>query len=169
VAVDDARAVEVANTAFYNAIEHGDLDLMEALWLDGSMAPDVVSVHPGWPMLRGRGEVMRAWAAVMAATPYIQFFLTDVQTRVAEDVAIVTCSENVLTGVEGSEGVEGGFGFTGGRIVATNVFRRTSDGWRLWVHHASPVMNITEDDDELSDGDDGATDAGEAGEGGDGT
>ena len=31
-------------------------------------------------------------------------------------------------------------GLAGGRAVATNVFRRTPEGWRLWLHHASPVL-----------------------------
>jgi hypothetical protein len=31
-------------------------------------------------------------------------------------------------------------GLAGGRAVATNVFRRTTGGWRLWLHHASPVL-----------------------------
>jgi 1,2-phenylacetyl-CoA epoxidase PaaB subunit len=37
--------------------------------------------------------------------------------------------------------------------VATNVFRRSSAGWRLWVHHASPVLagDDDEDDDEEAD------------------
>jgi hypothetical protein len=37
-------------------------------------------------------------------------------------------------------------GFAGGKAVTTNVFRRTAqggadDGWRLWIHHASPVLS----------------------------
>ena len=148
---DDIRAVEAAHAAFYGAIERGDLDLMEALWLDGEQAGDLVSVHPGWPMLRGRGDVMRAWVAVMAGTPYIQFFLTDVETRLAGDVAVVTCSENVLTGVEGSGGSGEEFGFAGGRVVATNVFRRTPGGWRLWVHHASPVAGVPGNEEDVED------------------
>jgi ketosteroid isomerase-like protein len=148
---EDRVAVEAAHAAFYGAIERGDLDLMQALWLDGDQADDVVAVHPGWPMLRGRRDVMRAWVAVMAGTQYIQFFLTDVEVRVVGDVAVVTCSENVLTGLEGSEAGEGGFGFAGGPVVATNVFRRTPTGWRLWVHHASPVVTIGDDSDEEED------------------
>jgi hypothetical protein len=31
-------------------------------------------------------------------------------------------------------------GLSGGRVAATNVFRRTASGWRLWVHHSSPVI-----------------------------
>ena len=73
----------------------------------------------------------------MAGTTYIQFFLTDVRTSVVGDVGVVSCAENILTG-DGGAG-EGG-GLSGGRVVTTNVFRRTPDGWRAWVHHASPVL-----------------------------
>ncbi len=73
----------------------------------------------------------------MANTPYIQFFLTDVETSVLGDVASVTCTENVLTA---DDSVEEG-AFTGAKAVATNVFVRTADGWRLWIHHASPVVS----------------------------
>jgi hypothetical protein len=27
------------------------------------------------------------------------------------------------------------------------VFRRTPSGWRLWVHHASPVLSGSDDDE----------------------
>ena len=55
-------------------------------------------VHPGWPVLRGRGEVLRSYALIMANTDYIQFFLTDVEVAVAGDTALVTCTENILSG-----------------------------------------------------------------------
>ena len=76
----------------------------------------------------------------MANTPYIQFFLTDVDVRVAGDTAVVTCTENILTAVsqEGSSG----------QVVATNVFRRRAEGWRLQVHHGSPVMGPLEPEDD---------------------
>ena len=38
-----------------------------------------VCVHPGWPPVPRPGQVLRSWALVMAGTPYIQFFLTDVR------------------------------------------------------------------------------------------
>ncbi len=147
---DDVRSVEAVNAAFYRAIESGDLDLLDAVILDGPTSDAVTSVHPGWPMLRGRGEVMRSFAAVMAGTPYIQFILTDVDVRTVGDVAVVTCSENILTGVEHETDGATELGFAGGRIVATNVFRRTPSGWRMWIHHASPVIS-TDDDDELDE------------------
>lgn len=134
VAGSDREAVEAANAALYAAFEQGDADAMARVWVDGDAADSAVCVHPGWPPLHGRGEVLRSWSLIMANTSYAQVFLTGVRTEVVGDVAVVTCAEDVLTGLDA------GAGLTGGRVVATNVFRRTPDGWRLWVHHGSPLL-----------------------------
>jgi hypothetical protein len=55
----------------------------------------------------------------------------------------VTCTENVLTGDERT----GPDAFGGAKAVATNVFVHMADGWRLWIHHASPVMSGEQHDD----------------------
>ena len=127
---DVHAAVEAANAALYTAFEAGDVDLMEAVW-DVEDPEALVCVHPGWPMLRGRTDVLRSWSAVMAGTDYIQFFLTDVQVVVTGQAAVVTCTENVLTSADVGENAS---------VVATNVFVRRGDGWRLVVHHGSPVL-----------------------------
>jgi ketosteroid isomerase-like protein len=31
-------------------------------------------------------------------------------------------------------------GASTGTVAATNIYRRTDDGWRLVLHHGSPVM-----------------------------
>jgi ketosteroid isomerase-like protein len=146
-ATAEARAVERANQAFYDAVETSDLDGLEAVVLDGPLAESVTVVHPGWPVLRGRGEVMRSYALIMANTEYIQFFLTDVEVAVDGDTALVTCTENILTGGPAEEDGSAG-ALVGGLVVATSVFRRTAEGWRLWVHHGSPVLADDDDEDE---------------------
>jgi ketosteroid isomerase-like protein len=148
----EAASVEEANQAFYDAVERSDLDALEELVLTGPLAETVSVVHPGWPVLRGRREVMRSYALIMANTEYIQFFLTDVEVAVEGDTALVTCTENILTGGPADEEDDNGMGsLVGGLVVATNVFRRTSEGWRLWVHHGSPVMaDGTDEDDDVS-------------------
>jgi ketosteroid isomerase-like protein len=67
----------------------------------------------------------------MAGTDYIQFFLTDIEVSVQGETAVVTCNENVLTSADVGENAS---------VVATNVFVRRRDGWRLLVHHGSPVL-----------------------------
>ena len=123
-------AVEAANAALYGAFETGDVDLMEAVW-DAEDPEALVCVHPGWPMLRGRTAILRSWSAVMANTDYIQFFLTDVQVVTHGPTAVVTCTENVLTSADVGENTS---------VVATNVFVRRDGGWKLLVHHGSPVL-----------------------------
>ncbi|AEW95002.1 MULTISPECIES: nuclear transport factor 2 family protein [Streptomycetaceae] len=153
----DEQEVERVNQAFYDAVENGDLGALESVLLDGALADSVSVVHPGWPVLRGRGHVLRSYALIMANTDYMQFFLTDVEITVAGDTALLTCSENILSG--GPAGPDGSAGdLIGGLVVATNVFRRTEDGWRLWSHHGSPVMAEDEEDDgEDGDEADGGT------------
>ena len=60
--------VEAANTSLYEALESADVDRMASVWDD--VAPDdVVCVHPGWPMLRGRGftDEERGLSSIMLA------------------------------------------------------------------------------------------------------
>ncbi|MGW1278153.1 nuclear transport factor 2 family protein [Streptomyces tsukubensis] len=128
--------VEAANAAFYETLERGDAAAMDDLWL---LDDGVSCVHPGWPVLSGRGEVLRSYALIMAHTEYIQFFLTDVRAQVAGDTAVVTCTENILSGGPAESAGELG-PLVGQHAVATNVFRRTPEGWRLWSHHGSPVL-----------------------------
>jgi ketosteroid isomerase-like protein len=136
----ETAAVLRANQALYDAFEAGDIDLMSAVWLDGPDAGTVSCVHPGWSPVVGRDAVLRSWSVIMANTAYIQFVLTDVAVSVTGDIAVVTCAENMLTGMPETAGASADE-VGGGRVAATNVFRRTPGGWRLWVHHASPVLS----------------------------
>ena len=135
----DVAAVIDANAELYAAFEEGDVDRMEAIWDDGD---DVRCVHPGWPLLRGRSRVLRSWSVIMANTTYIQFFLTGVEAIVEGDIAVVTCEENILTEVADADGTLS----DGAKVIATNVFRRRPSGWRVVVHHGSPVLAVREED-----------------------
>ncbi|MYW70284.1 DUF4440 domain-containing protein [Streptomyces sp. SID8379] len=158
-------------------MERGDFEELTSLWLapeDVSYAaytedsdPDDVEdtsiscVHPGWPVLTGRGEVLRSYALIMANTEYIQFFLTDVHISVVGDTALVTCTENILSGGPAPEEGDELGPLVGQRVVATNVFRRTRDGWKLWSHHASPVLAESDDESDTLDAIDALDDMGD--------
>lgn len=149
----DVEQVELANTAFYEALEQGDFDELSALWLtpadlgvdeeyhDPAETGVVSCVHPGWPVLTGRGEVLRSYALIMANTEYIQFFLTDVHVSVTGDTALVTCTENILSGGPAPEDSDELGPLVGQLVVATNVFRRTPSAGRsgrTTPHRSSP-------------------------------
>jgi ketosteroid isomerase-like protein len=137
----DTAQVIAANAELYAAIELGDADRIAAMWDD---ADDVVCVHLGWPAVVGRSRVLRSWAVILANTAYIQFVTTGTDVAITGDVAIVSCEYGVLAR---SDEADTGFGESA-RIVASNVFRRRALGWRLWSHHASPVLSDDAGDDE---------------------
>ncbi|MBA3264971.1 MAG: nuclear transport factor 2 family protein [Nocardioidaceae bacterium] len=137
---EEVDEVLAANAQFYAVFERADFDAMQDVWADDD---GVVCVHPAAAPIRGRQQVLRSWLALMANAPYIQFFLTDVEASVVGEVASVTCTENVLSaGADTPPGV-----FAGGSAAATNVFRRTPAGWRMWIHHASPVISAADHGD----------------------
>ncbi|MFJ9398893.1 nuclear transport factor 2 family protein [Streptomyces californicus] len=145
-AAADIAEVEAANTAFYEALERGDLDTLTDSWLPGEELT-VSCVHPGWPVLTGSRDVLRSYALIMANTDYIQFFLTDVNVTMTGETALVTCTENILSGGPAEDGDALG-PLVGRLVVATNVFRHTADGWKLWSHHGSPVLADSDEDDD---------------------
>jgi hypothetical protein len=65
-----------------------------------------------------------------------------VQTRILGAIAVLTCAENILTA---SDDDAAGFA-AGGRVATTNAFVRTGGGWRMWLHHGSPVVLRVEED-----------------------
>ena len=137
--MSEIAAIEAANDEFYAAFETADLDRMRAVWDD---QVEVACVHPGWDTLHGFSRVMRSWAVIFANTPYIQFFLSDLQVAVSGDLAVVNCAENILT----APGEPGG----DAKVVSTNIFRLVGGQWRMTLHHGSPVMRalVQEDSDE---------------------
>jgi ketosteroid isomerase-like protein len=124
--VSDADDVEEANARFYRAFETLDIQEMDRVWVHGAHA---ACVHPGWPLLRGWDAVRASWERIFQNTEEMRFTLGGVSVNVGGDVAWVTCTENILSEVNGRVSVTA--------ILATNLFERDADGWRLVHHHAS--------------------------------
>lgn len=120
-------AVLAANQLFYDAHERRDLAAMQAIWEHSSR---VVCTHPGWPILRTWPVIEESWRRILDGPGRNQFILTNVAVAIHGDLAWVTLDENLVDA--------GGTG----TVAATNLFARTAaDGWRLVVHHGSPVLH----------------------------
>jgi ketosteroid isomerase-like protein len=130
----EVKAVLAANEEMYAAFEAGDLDRMTALWVDGLDGAAAKCVHPGGLIIRGIEPVLRSWALVMANTENVQFIVTDIEQMVSGDMATVNCVEIILR--PGTDGEP----FASSHAVATNAFVLVDGRWRMWLHHASPVM-----------------------------
>jgi len=113
----DRGAVTAANAEFYRAFGTGDIKAMDALWADRG---EVSCIHPGWPPVRGREDVMASWRGILAEPPEPAVQPAEEQVYLMGDAALVVCFEAI------------------GEIflAATNVFLRQGGAWRLVHHHA---------------------------------
>jgi ketosteroid isomerase-like protein len=127
--VSDADEVEEANARFYRAFETLDIAEVDKVWVH---AEHVRCVHPGWPLLCGWTAVRSSWETIFTNTAEMRFTLSAVDVNVSGDLAWVTCTENILSETSGRVGVTA--------ILATNLFERADDGWRIVHHHASHVL-----------------------------
>jgi ketosteroid isomerase-like protein len=125
VATDaDREAVRELNRRFYEAHERKRLDDMALLWSHG---PDVICIHPGWPILRGWPAVEDSWRRIFAGPSANQFIVTNAQLNIASGVAWMTLDENLMSA--------GGTG----TIAATNIYVKIDGAWKIVHHHGSPV------------------------------
>ena len=112
--------------AFYEALQKGDIEKLMACWADED---EVVCVHPGGPRVVGTLAIRAAFDAMFSngsirAVPQ--------QLRKVESLTSVV--HNVLERIEVL--TQGGPAHA--YVLATNVYHRTAQGWRMVVHHASP-------------------------------
>jgi ketosteroid isomerase-like protein len=119
----DADEVEAA---FYQALQNADLEKLMTCWADED---DIVCIHPGGPRVVG-AVAIRATFAAMFANGSIRAW----PERVRKTVSVASAVHNLIEKVEvlTPEGPRQAW------VIATNVYHRTAQGWRLVAHHASP-------------------------------
>jgi ketosteroid isomerase-like protein len=114
-------------TAFYEALEQGDLEAMMSLWSEDE---EIVCVHPGGPRLTGYGLVREAWRRIFESGTRLKVQLLALSTVHGPFSAVHSVIEQI--GVVGEQPLTA-------PVVATNVYVRGALGWRMIVHHASAV------------------------------
>ncbi len=117
------------NEQFYRAFENLDVGLMDSMWAHEEY---VTCIHPGWSIRLGWPAVRDSWVVIFNNTFSMEFELTELQVQVAADVAWVICTENISSRVGESP--------QNSRVVATNLFERIGDEWKIIHHHGSPLM-----------------------------
>jgi ketosteroid isomerase-like protein len=117
-----------ANRAFYKAFEKLDMDAMRGVWLDD---PFVKCIHPGGEVLIGPERVLASWAAIFRSTRKIRFEIADLSIEIVGDMAWATGIERIRSSTEQ--------GLVQSEAAATNLFVKRDDGWRMVLHHASPI------------------------------
>lgn len=112
--------------SFYEALHNADIEQLMACWAEED---DIVCVHPGGPRLIGQGAI-RATFEGMFANGSVQAHPERVRKIVSLASAVHHLVERVV--VITPQGAKQAF------VLATNVYHKTPQGWRMVAHHASP-------------------------------
>lgn len=128
-----------AEEAFYEAFAKADLEMMQDLWLHDD---SVVCIHPMSAALVGWDEVTEIWGELFSGGPNMSFEI--IEPRYTQDgiLAIHIVQENI-TLIRNSERQP--------PVMATNIYQLTDEGWRMTLHHASPVVQQLEDSTDSAD------------------
>ena len=118
-----------ANEAFYRAFESLDVAAMDRIWVQQEY---ITCIHPGWSIRVGWPAVRDSWVVIFNNTFSMEFQLTELQVQVAADVAWVICTENITSRV--------GDATQNSRVVATNLYERIGEEWKIIHHHGSHLM-----------------------------
>lgn len=112
--------------SFYEALHNADIEQLMACWAEED---EIVCVHPGGPRLIGPAAIRAAFENLFAnggvqAHP----------ERVHKIESMACAVHHLVERVEllASQGVKQAF------VIATNVYQKTPQGWRMVAHHTSP-------------------------------
>jgi len=121
-----------ANKNFYQAFNRGDLDLMKSVWAQND---SVACIHPGWEVLRGFEDIIESWEKIFVGSENLEIKLSDIKVTGYGGMVWVSCQENLfamsMSGVQVS------------KVHATNLFEKVEDQWKMVLHHASSVPQLS--------------------------
>lgn len=112
--------------AFYEALHNADLQQLMACWAEED---EIVCVHPGGPRLIGAGAIRQAFE-LMFGNGSVQAH----PERIHKIESLASAVHHLVEKVEvlTPQGVQTAC------VLATNVYHKTPQGWRMVAHHASP-------------------------------
>ena len=112
---------------FYEALQRADIALLMSVWADDD---EVVCVHPGGGRIVGPAAIRASFEAIFGngAIP--------VQPEQIRRLQSLGCAVHHLVeriDIDSAEGRQQAW------VLATNVYVKTAQGWRMAAHHASPA------------------------------
>ncbi len=119
-----ASAEDVEN-AFYDAIARADLEGLMALWADDE---EIACIHPGAPRLQGHAAIRESWELIFERGP------VHIRPRHLHVTHNMMCAvHSVVEDVKRPDDPD----WQEAHILATNVYLKTPQGWRMVLHHSS--------------------------------
>lgn len=111
---------------FYESLQQADVERMMSLWADDD---EIACVHPQGPRLVG-AHAIRAGFDDLLSRGGVDTRPVQVRRTVVGSCAVHHVLEQVR--IASPEGPQTGY------LITTHVFVKTPQGWRMFLHHASP-------------------------------
>lgn len=118
--------------AFYDALQRAEVDAMMEVWAEDE---EIVCVHPGGPRLSGYAVVQESWRQIFSGPQRLKIQLSHQVYLQGLLLSVHSVHENISVVGERAPPQA---------MVATNVYLRGAQGWRMLVHHSSPAPVATE-------------------------
>ncbi len=112
---------------FYEALQRGDVALLMAAWADDD---EIVCVHPGGGRVVGPAAIRASFEAIFA-NGGVPAHPEQIHRLQSLGCAVHHLVERIA--VDGPEGRQEAW------VMATNVYVKTAQGWRMAAHPASPA------------------------------
>ena len=96
---------------------------MKTVWAD----QDIACIHPGSEMLLGPEQVLGSWSQILATQGAVNLRV-ELLYRLAQEQQVIHVVREHF-GDPTHDDIR--------PVVATNIYRREQDGWRMRLHHAS--------------------------------
>lgn len=129
-------SAEEAESAFYSAFEMGDIQLMDSVLADDG----VTCIHPNSLPIIGRSEVLDSWAKILNVSSESVFHTQVVNRSKFDNLSIHLVVERIAD----NHSIDSNTSL----VLATNVYIRQKNGWRLLMHHASLPQDTNQSDDD---------------------
>lgn len=117
-------------SAFYEALEKADLDAMMAVWAEDE---EIICVHPGGARLVGHAAVREIWRQVFQAGARLSVHVGQIQAMQSMMMATHCVHEFITLKGEARPPAP---------VIATNVYVRSGNGWKMLLHHSSPSPKV---------------------------
>ncbi|CAN5416686.1 nuclear transport factor 2 family protein [soil metagenome] len=118
------RTVEDTEAAFYDALGRADVEALMALWAEEE---DIICIHPGAPRLLGYASIRASWEAIFEHGAIV---IRPIQLHAMQNpmMAVHNVIEEIRQVDRDQEEMH---------VLATNIYVKTAQGWRIVAHHAS--------------------------------
>ena len=110
--------------AFYAALARADIEALMALWAEDE---DIACIHPGAPRLVGYAAIRASWEEIFQQGGVL------IHPVLAGSIQnLMTAVHNVIEELKRAETDHQNM-----HVLATNIYMKTPQGWRIVLHHAS--------------------------------